>query len=105
MARLQDDPQQPVEQFHPTSGRATGWMTVVVAAAVVVAGLAYLDEGFPSWVIGAALLVGVAAWAAEAPNPAALRETRAESRRDRMRMGPHCPLGRDLTRTRRHRAG
>lgn len=64
MARLQDDPKQPVERFHPTSGRATGWMTVVVAAAVVVAGLAYLDEGFPGWVIGAALLVGVAAWAA-----------------------------------------
>lgn len=64
MARLQDDPESPVERFHPTSGRATGWMTVVMAAVVVVAGLAYLDEGFPGWVIGAALLVGVTAWAA-----------------------------------------
>lgn len=64
MARLQDDPTVPVERFHPTSGRVTGWMTVVVAAAVVVAGLAYLDAGFPDWVIGAALLVGVVAWAA-----------------------------------------
>ncbi|PKH43467.1 hypothetical protein SAMN05192575_10892 [Nocardioides alpinus] len=64
MARLQDDPKAPVERFHPTSGRVTGWMTVVMAAAVVVAGLAYLDAGFPRWVIGAALLVGVAAWAA-----------------------------------------
>jgi hypothetical protein len=64
MARLQDDPKTPVERFHPTSGRVTGWMTVVVAAVVVVAGLAYLDEGFPGWVIGAALLVGVTAWAA-----------------------------------------
>lgn len=63
MARLQDD-RDVVEKFHPTSGQVTGWMTVVVAAAVVVAGLAYLGDGFPVWVIGAALLVGVLAWAA-----------------------------------------
>jgi hypothetical protein len=31
---------------------------------VVVAGLVYLDDGFPDWVIGAALLMGVLAWAA-----------------------------------------
>lgn len=64
MARLQDDRDQVVERFHATSGQVTGWMTVVVAAAVVVAGLAYLGDGFPDWVIGAALLVGVVAWAA-----------------------------------------
>jgi hypothetical protein len=63
MAPLQDDRHRVVERFHPTSGHVTGWMTVVVAAAVVVAGIAYLDEGFPDWVIGAALLVGVLAWA------------------------------------------
>lgn len=63
MARLQDDHDAVVERFHATSGRLTGWMTVVVAGAVVLAGLVYLDEGFPGWVIGAALLVGVLAWA------------------------------------------
>ena len=64
MARLQHDRDEVVERFHPTSGQVTGWMTVVVAGVVVVAGLAYLSEGFPGWVIGAALLVGVLAWAA-----------------------------------------
>ena len=53
-----------VEQFHPTSGRVTGWVTVVLASVLVVAGLAYLDEGFPPWVVAAGLLVGVLAWAA-----------------------------------------
>lgn len=53
-----------VEQFHPTSGRVTGWLTVVLAGALVVAGLAYLDDGFPPWVLAAGLLVGVLAWAA-----------------------------------------
>lgn len=64
MSPLQDGAESPVERFHPTSGRATGWMTVVLAAAVVVAGLAYVDDGFPDWVLGAALFVGVVAWAA-----------------------------------------
>jgi hypothetical protein len=64
MAPLNDDRETVVERFHATSGRVTGWLTVVVAAVVVVAGLAYLDDGFPGWVIGAALLVGVLAWAA-----------------------------------------
>jgi hypothetical protein len=64
MARLQHDADNVVERFHATSGRVTGWLTVVVAAVVVVAGLVYVDEGFPDWVIGAALLVGVLAWAA-----------------------------------------
>ena len=64
MARLQDDRDEVVERFHPTSGQVTGWLTVVLAAVVVVVGLAYLGDGFPDWVIGAALLVGVLAWAA-----------------------------------------
>jgi hypothetical protein len=64
MALLRHDHDRVVERFHPTSGRVTGWLTVVLAAAVVVAGVVYLDEGFPAWVIGVALLVGVLAWAA-----------------------------------------
>ena len=54
-----------VERFHPTSGRVTGWMTVVLAGASWWSPeLAYLDEGFPPWVMAAGLLVGVLAWAA-----------------------------------------
>ena len=61
MARLQDDE---VERFHATSGRVTGWMTVVLAAVVAAAGVVYLDEGFPLWLVATAVLVGVLAWAA-----------------------------------------
>lgn len=64
MAPLQDDPDAVVERFHATSGRLTGWLTVAIAGGVVLAGLAYLDKGFPAWVVGLALLVGVLAWAA-----------------------------------------
>ncbi len=64
MSPLRDARDPVVERFHATSGHVTGWMTVVVATAVVVAGVAYLGDGFPAWVIGAALLVGVLAWAA-----------------------------------------
>lgn len=64
MARVQHDQGHAVERFHATSGRATGWMTLGLAVVVAVAGLAYLDEGFPAWVIGAAVLVGVLSWAA-----------------------------------------
>lgn len=59
-----DPDQEVVERFHATSGRVTGWLTVVLAGAIVVAGLAHLDEGFPPWVVAAGLLVGVLAWAA-----------------------------------------
>ena len=61
MASLQDDE---VERFHPTSGRVVGWMTVVLAAVVALAGAVYLDDGFPLWLIALAALVGVLAWAA-----------------------------------------
>jgi hypothetical protein len=65
MARREEgDTEFTVERFQPTSGRITGWLTVVLAASVVVAGLSYRDEGFPMWVAAAALLVGVLAWAA-----------------------------------------
>ena len=64
MAPVQDDPDAAVERFHATSGRVTGWLTVVLALVVVVAGVAYRDDGFPLWVAAGALLVGVLAWAA-----------------------------------------
>ncbi len=53
-----------VERFHATTGRLTGWLTVVLAAVVAAAGLAYLDDGFPAWLIATAVLVGVLGWAA-----------------------------------------
>jgi len=64
MASLQDDHDAVVERFEPTSGRVTGWTTVVLTAVLAVAGLAYADDGFPLWVAAAGLLVGVLAWAA-----------------------------------------
>ena len=64
MAPLQDHSDDVVERFHPTSGQVTGWLAVVGSAVVVLVGLAYLDDGFPPWVVGLALLVGVLAWAA-----------------------------------------
>ena len=64
MARLQDDGEAVVERFQPTSGRFSGWAAVLLSAAVVVAMVAYLDDGFPAWVGGVALLVGVLSWAA-----------------------------------------
>jgi hypothetical protein len=64
MARVQDDRDAVVERFHPTSGQVTGWLTLALAVAVAVGGVLYRDEGFPLWVVGAALLVGVLAWAA-----------------------------------------
>jgi hypothetical protein len=64
MARLQDDSEVVVERFQPTSGRFSGWAAVLLSAAVLVAMVAYLDDGFPAWVGGVALLVGVLSWAA-----------------------------------------
>jgi hypothetical protein len=63
MARLQDDGEAVVERFQPTSGRFSGWAAVLLSAAVLVAMAAYLDDGFPAWVGGVALLVGVLSWA------------------------------------------
>lgn len=53
-----------VERFHATTGRVTGWMTVVLAAAVALTGVVYLGDGFPLWLVSSAALVGVLAWAA-----------------------------------------
>jgi hypothetical protein len=64
MARLQQEHDTVVERFHATSGRVSGWLTVALAVVVVVAGLAYRDQGFPAWVTAAGVLVGIAAWAA-----------------------------------------
>jgi hypothetical protein len=63
MARLQDDGEIVVERFQPTSGRFSGWAGVLLSAAVLVAMVVYLDDGFPAWVGGVALLVGVLSWA------------------------------------------
>jgi hypothetical protein len=63
MARVQHDQGHDVERFHATSGRVTGAMALGLAVLVALAGLAYLDEGFPHWVIGAAVLGGVLSWA------------------------------------------
>ena len=64
MARLQDDGEAVVERFQPTSGRFTGWVAVLLSAALVVAMVVYRDDGFPLWVGAVALLVGVLSWAA-----------------------------------------
>lgn len=63
MARLQDDGEAVVERFQPTSGQFTGWAAVALSVTILVAMVAYLDDGFPVWVGGAALLVGILAWA------------------------------------------
>jgi len=64
MASLQDDREAVVERFQASSGRFSGWATLVLSALLVVAGVAYFDDGFPAWVTAAGLLVGVLAWAA-----------------------------------------
>ncbi len=64
MARLQHDRGTVVERFPATSGRFTGAMMVALSALLVVAGVVYLDDGFPAWVVAAGLLLGVLAWAA-----------------------------------------
>ncbi|WP_210440154.1 hypothetical protein [Nocardioides xinjiangensis] len=63
MARPQDHRHDVVERFRPTSGRLTGWLAVVLGALLVVAGLVYLDDGFPPWIAAAGLLLAVLAWA------------------------------------------
>ena len=62
MITLSDDSK--AERFHATSGRVTGWMTVVVAAVVALTGAFYVDDGFPLWLVAAAVLAAVLAWAA-----------------------------------------
>lgn len=55
--------QQPVERFHPTSGRVTAVLVLVLAGVVVVAGV--VDPGSVAVpVIAGAVLAAVLAWAA-----------------------------------------
>ena len=55
--------QEPVEEFHPTSGRVQGVIAVIAAAGLVVIGLRDVDNGFPAPLIAVCLLLGVLAWA------------------------------------------
>lgn len=52
-----------VERFRATSGRVTGWLTVVIAGGIALAGLLDLRDGFHPAVTAAAVLVGALAWA------------------------------------------
>lgn len=60
---MTEERQAVVERFRPTSGRVTGALTLVLAATVVIIGLVELTEGFPTWVMTLAVLVGLLAWA------------------------------------------
>ena len=53
-----------VEIFHPTSGRITGVIALVLVAAVVLIGLLDQDGGFPPVVVWTALVLGVVVWTA-----------------------------------------
>lgn len=52
-----------VERFHATSGRVIGWLTVVIAAGIAIAGVSNLRDGFSPAVVAGAVLVGALAWA------------------------------------------
>jgi hypothetical protein len=53
-----------VERFRPTSGRVTGVLAVLLAAAVVVIALVDPQRGFSAPVTAVAVLVGLLAWSA-----------------------------------------
>jgi hypothetical protein len=53
-----------VEEFHPSSGRISGVLGLVICAGTVVLGFAEFDEGFPPALVWAALFAGVLFWAA-----------------------------------------
>lgn len=53
-----------VERFRATNGRFMGIASVVVAVVVAVVGVVYHEDGFPLWLVVAALLFGVLAWSA-----------------------------------------
>ena len=52
------------ERFAPTSGRVTGVVGLLLAASVIVLGLADRDTGIADWVMVLAALMGVLIWAA-----------------------------------------
>ena len=62
MPRSPDDPV--VERFRPTSGRVTGVLALLLAAAVVAIALVDRDSGFSAPVVAGAVLGGILAWAA-----------------------------------------
>ena len=53
-----------IERFRATGGRFSGAFSLALAVVVAGFGVTHLDDGFPAWVIAAAMLVGVLAWAA-----------------------------------------
>jgi hypothetical protein len=53
-----------VESFRPTSGRITGSLALAIVAAIVAIGVFDRENGFPPYVVWAALFAGVVAWAA-----------------------------------------
>lgn len=55
---------EPVERFHPTSGRIMGTIALVLAAAVVVIGVLDREHGFPLPVVLGAVVFGILVWAA-----------------------------------------
>ena len=50
-----------VERFRPASGRGAGVVGLVLATVLLVVGLV---EGFPAWVLGATVSIGLLMWAA-----------------------------------------
>ena len=57
-------PDEVVEDFPPSSGRITGVLGLGMCVAIVVLGVAELDQGFPLAVVWAALFGGVLFWSA-----------------------------------------
>ena len=57
-------PDEVVEDFPPSNGRITGVLGVGICVAIVVLGVAELDQGFPPAVVCAALFGGVLVWVA-----------------------------------------
>lgn len=55
---------EPVERFHPTSGRIMGTIALVLVAAVVVIGVLDREHGFPMPVVLGAVVFGILVWAA-----------------------------------------
>lgn len=55
---------EPVERFHPTSGRIMGTIALVLATAVVVIGVLDREHGFPLPVVLGAVVFGILVWAA-----------------------------------------
>lgn len=57
-----DDGAIQVEKFHPTSGRVTGVLGLVVVAAVAVIGVIDAGADVPPWLLAGCAFVGVVIW-------------------------------------------